>query len=110
MRRKTDQKRLESFGIAGIRGDINEAAAKHILQRGKAAEPKNLKVGLREQILTRAEKAMKEHEILRNLYLTAWPEERALFARLYGFEPQREWIEAAAELDKKRKKRSSYAK
>jgi ssDNA-specific exonuclease RecJ len=106
MRRKTNQKRLQSFGILGIRGEINEDAAKHILQKGKAAEPKNLKVKLREQILMRAEKAMVEHEILRKMYLTAWPEEREHFARLYGFEPQKEWIEEAAELDKKRRKRN----
>jgi ssDNA-specific exonuclease RecJ len=54
----------------------------------------------------RAEKAMVEHEILRKMYLTAWPEEREHFARLYGFEPQLEWIDEAAELDKKRRKRN----
>jgi len=105
MRRKTNQKRLESFGIVGIRGDINEAAARHILQRRKAAEPKNLKVGLREELLTRAERAMKEYEFLREIYMTAWPEEREHFARLYGFEPQKSWEKEAAELDKKRHKK-----
>jgi hypothetical protein len=106
MRRKTNQKRLEGFGIAEIRGDINEAAVKHFQEKRKAVEPKNLKAGLREQILMRAEKAMVEHEILRKMYLTAWPEEREHFARLYGFEPQLEWIDEAAELDKKRRKRN----
>jgi len=43
MRRKTNQKRLESFGVAGIRGEVNEEAARSILQMKKSAKPKNLK-------------------------------------------------------------------
>jgi hypothetical protein len=105
MRKKTNQRRLESFEIVGIRGGINEDAARHILQRKTAAESKTPKVGLREQIHKRAEGAMKEYERLREIYMTAWPEERENFARLYGFEPQNSWEKEAAELDKKRHKK-----
>lgn len=60
MRRKTNQKRLEGFGIVGIRGDINEAAARRILQKGRSIPgPKRFAICLKEAFL---EKQKEEEE------------------------------------------------
>ena len=107
MRRKTNQRRLESFGITGIGGDINEAAARHILQVKNAVEQKSLGARLKERILRRMEQeSTDEYERFKDVYMKSEPEERDKFTSIYGFDPDKSWGKEAAELDKKRRKKN----